>query len=61
MFNFDILWYTLILIGVIILFYLDDYQRYKWLFKSNNILLSIVGVIGILLAKHLIKNNAANI
>jgi hypothetical protein len=61
MFNFDILWYTLIIIGVCLLFYLDDYQRYKWLFTSNNILLSIVGVISIILAKHLIKNNAVNI
>lgn len=57
MINYDIFYYTIIILIVCLIFYLDDYQRYKWLFKPNNALLTFIGVCGIILIKHFIRNN----
>lgn len=53
MIDYNIFYYIPI---ILILFYYD-YERYKWLFKTNNVLLIFFGVCSIILIKHFIRHD----
>ena len=53
----DMFYYAVILLAGGVLFYLDDYQQYKWFFQPNHVLIVFLGVCSIVLIKHYIRHD----